>query len=157
MRTWMRAISWVAVVMFCFLACASAQSGSGPGSALTISKASLISPEELAKTLQGFAVKPLILNVGPRMLYQQARIKGAEFIGPGSDPRSIDALKQRVKALPKTTSIVLYCGCCPWQHCPNVAPAFSELKNLGFTNVKVLYLADNIGTDWVNKGYPTER
>ena len=26
---------------------------------------------------------------------------------------------------------------------------------MGFTNVKVLYIADNFGTDWVYKGYPT--
>jgi hypothetical protein len=28
---------------------------------------------------------------------------------------------------------------------------------MGFANVKVLYLADNLGTDWVAKGYPVER
>jgi hypothetical protein len=28
---------------------------------------------------------------------------------------------------------------------------------MGFTNVKVLYIAHNIGDDWVNKGYPVER
>jgi hypothetical protein len=28
---------------------------------------------------------------------------------------------------------------------------------MGFTNVKVLYLADNFGADWVDRGYPVER
>jgi hypothetical protein len=28
---------------------------------------------------------------------------------------------------------------------------------MGFTNVKVLYLADNFGANWVDKGYPVER
>jgi hypothetical protein len=28
---------------------------------------------------------------------------------------------------------------------------------MGFINVKVLYFADNLGTDWVYKGYPTVR
>jgi hypothetical protein len=28
---------------------------------------------------------------------------------------------------------------------------------MGFTNVKVLYLTDNFGTDWADKGYPVER
>jgi 3-mercaptopyruvate sulfurtransferase SseA len=32
---------------------------------------------------------PIILNVGPKMLYLQAHIPGAEYIGPGSDPESI--------------------------------------------------------------------
>jgi hypothetical protein len=27
---------------------------------------------------------------------------------------------------------------------------------MGFTNVKVLYLANNFGADWVDKGYPVE-
>jgi rhodanese-related sulfurtransferase len=101
--------------------------------------------------------KPLILNVGPRVLYAQAHIDGAEFIGPTSDQRGIDLLRQRVKSLPKNKQIVLYCGCCPWDRCPNVRPAFAALKKLGFTNVKVLYIANNIGTDWVEKDYPTAR
>jgi hypothetical protein len=25
---------------------------------------------------------------------------------------------------------------------------------MGFTRVKALYIADNFGTDWVDKGYP---
>ncbi len=28
---------------------------------------------------------------------------------------------------------------------------------MGFTNVKVLYIADNFGANWVNHGYPTAR
>jgi hypothetical protein len=28
---------------------------------------------------------------------------------------------------------------------------------MGFTNVKVLFLADNFGTSWVNQGYRVER
>jgi len=52
---------------------------------------------------------------------------------------------------------VLYCGCCPWNRCPNVGPAFSKMREMGFSNVKVLYLADNFGTNWVEKGYPVEK
>ena len=116
---------------------------------------SLIQPAELAKSLQSKSAKPLIFNVGPRMLYQQAHIAGAEYIGAGSDPAGIEALKTRVKSVPKTRAIVLYCGCCPWEHCPNVEPAYKQLRSMGFTNVKVLYIAHNIGTDWVYAGYPT--
>jgi thiosulfate/3-mercaptopyruvate sulfurtransferase len=124
---------------------------------LSIPKEQLLTPEDLVKTLQSTGPKPLILNIGPRMLYAQAHIPGAEFIGPGSDAQGIEALKQRVKGLPKTKSIVLYCGCCPWAHCPNVEPAFKELRSLGFTKVKVLFIATNLGVDWVYKGYPTEK
>jgi rhodanese-related sulfurtransferase len=118
--------------------------------------AQLIAPEDLVKILQsGTAAKPLILNVGPRMLYLQAHIPGAEYIGAGSDPRGIDQLRARVKTLPRDRFIVLYCGCCPWSHCPNVRPAYGELRAMGFTKVKVLYIGDNFGTDWVYKGYPS--
>jgi thiosulfate/3-mercaptopyruvate sulfurtransferase len=122
-----------------------------------LGKDQLLAPEDLVKILRSGGPKPLILSVGPLMLYQQARIPGAEFIGPGSEPQGIAALKQRVKGLSKAKSIVLYCGCCPWVHCPNVEPAYRELRSMGFTKVKVLYIAANLGVDWVYKGYPTER
>jgi len=117
-----------------------------------------ITPQALVRIMQSNQRgKLLILNVGPRVLYAQAHIDGAEFIGAGSDPRALEVLRNRVKSEPKTKQIVLYCGCCPWEKCPNVHPAFAELKKLGFTSVKVLFIANNIGTDWVDKGYPTER
>ncbi len=115
----------------------------------------LIQPEDLVKLLQAKTGKPLILNVGPSILYMQARIPGAEYIGQGSDRQALVKLRDRVKPLPKNQFIVLYCGCCPWSHCPNVGPAYKELHTLGYTNVKVLYIANNFGADWVYKGYPT--
>ena len=127
-----------------------AQSELGPGSA------QLINPEDFLLILQApKSEKPLILNVGPHLLYMQAHIPSAEYIGPGSDSQGIQSLRRRVKTLPRQTFIVLYCGCCPWSRCPNVRPAYNELRKMGFTNVKVLYIADNIGTDWVDQGYPT--
>jgi thiosulfate/3-mercaptopyruvate sulfurtransferase len=116
----------------------------------------LITPEELLKLLQApKGDKPLILNAGPSLIYMQAHIPGAEFIGPGSDSQAQQSLRRRVKTLPHNSFIVLYCGCCPWSRCPNVRPAYNELHKLGFTNVKVLYIANNFGTDWAEKGYPT--
>jgi thiosulfate/3-mercaptopyruvate sulfurtransferase len=116
----------------------------------------LITPEDMLQALRA-PEKPLILNVGPSLLYMQAHIPGADYIGAVSTPQGMQALRARVKSLPKSSSIVLYCGCCPWSHCPNVRPAFNELRKLGFSNVKVLYIADNFGADWVDKGYPTIR
>jgi len=115
----------------------------------------MMSPEALNDLLK--STKPLILQVGPRSLYDQAHISGAEYIGPGSTPEGLDALRARVKPEPKDKLIVLYCGCCPWSRCPNVHPAYKALRNLGYTNVRVLYIADNLGTDWVNRGYPTAK
>jgi len=120
--------------------------------------AQLITPEDLVKILQApKGEKPLILNVGPRLLFAQAHIAGSEFIGPGSNPQSLQALRDRVKALPRGKFIVIYCGCCPWSHCPNILPAYKALAELGFTKAKALYIANNLGTDWVYKGYPTAR
>lgn len=113
-----------------------------------------ISPEDLVAVLKLPAKKqPLILNVGPRTLYAQSHIPGAEYIAPGSSAQSNAALEARVKNLPHDKFIVIYCGCCPWNRCPNVDPALAQLKSMGFTNVKMLYIADNFGTDWVYKGY----
>ncbi len=116
-----------------------------------------IQPAELAKVLQAGKDKPLILSVGPKLLYQQAHIVGAEYIGATSSPDGIAALRERVKSLPKDKAIVVYCGCCPWSHCPNIRPAYAELVKLGFKNVKALYIGNNFGTDWVNAGYPTAK
>jgi len=125
--------------------------------ATALSQSVLIQPAELVIALQSGKTKPVILNLGPKMLYLQAHIPGAEFIGPGSDQETIQQLRARAQSLLHSSLIVLYCGCCPWSHCPNVAPAYTELQRMGFTNVKVLYIADNLGTDWVYKGYPTVR
>jgi len=116
----------------------------------------LITPEDLLNVLQSAqGEKPLILNVGPFLLYRQAHIAGSEYVGSGSDKHALELLRSKVKSFPRGKYIVLYCGCCPWSHCPNVRPAFKELSTMGFTNVKVLYIANNFGTDWVDKGYPT--
>ncbi len=123
----------------------------------TVDGVEVIKPEELLKLMQSPGEKPLILNVGPRLLYAQAHIPGAEYIGAASEPAGIERLRARVKSLPRNKFIVLYCGCCPWQHCPNVRPAFKEMRALGFTRVQVLYIANNFGADWVDKGYPVAR
>lgn len=118
----------------------------------------LIQPAELAHLLQNSAsTKPLMIQVGFRVLYQQAHIRGSEYIGPGSSAEAIQQLRKRVAGLPRTAAIILYCGCCPWVRCPNVHPAFRELHSMGFTNVKVLYIPQDFGTDWVSKGYPVEK
>jgi len=36
-------------------------------------------------------------------------------------------------------------------------PAFQVLHSLGFTNVKAVYIANDFGTDWVQKGYPVAK
>ena len=122
------------------------------------STAQVIQPEELAKIVQSpKGDKPLILQVGFHVLYQQAHIPQAEYIGPASGTEELQQLRKRVAALPHSQPIVLYCGCCPWIKCPNINPAYGELHAMGFTNVKILYIADNFGKNWVDKGYPVAK
>ncbi len=129
---------------------AGAQSGEKDGSP------ELIRPEELAKALRSSA-KPTVLNVGPRVIYVQAHIPGAEYIGPTAKPEGLEKLRARAASLPRDSFLVIYCGCCPWEHCPNVWPAYKELKQMGFTRLKLLYIANSFGSDWVEKGFPTAK
>jgi hypothetical protein len=152
----------VAIFVFAFLSLSPqirAQFAPIPtASALSIPDAQWLKPDALLHLQQTKGVdKPLILQVGSRMLFSQAHIPGSEYIGPGSQPAGIQQLQNRVNALPRKKLIVLYCGCCPLNRCPNLGPAYAKLGEMGFTNVKVLYLANNFGADWADKGYPVEK
>jgi hypothetical protein len=126
--------------------------------ATSIPATRLINPEDLVKLLQSSGKdKPLMIQVGSHVLFSQAHIPGSEYIGPASSEAGLQRLRKRIESLPRTKFIVLYCGCCPWSHCPNVKPADDALRSLGFTNVKVLYIADNFGANWVDRGYPVAK
>ena len=125
--------------------------------ATSIPKDALIQPADFAKTLQAGGAKPVILQIGPHMLFVQAHIPGSEYVGAAGSPAGLEKLRTRVKTMKKDAAIVLYCGCCPWEHCPNVAAAYNELQTLGFRNTKVLYIANNFGADWVDKGYASTK
>jgi len=124
----------------------------------SIATADLIQPAELAKVIQGHASeKPLMIQVGSHVLYQEAHIPGSEYIGPASSPEGREKLRQRLQGVSRQRVVILYCGCCPWSHCPNVKPAWDVIQSLGFSRAKVLYIANNFGADWVDKGYPTAK
>jgi thiosulfate/3-mercaptopyruvate sulfurtransferase len=124
----------------------------------SIPSSQLLNPDELVKLLQSSAgEKPLIIQVGSHVLYTQAHIPSSEYIGPASSETGLQQLRKRVEPLPRDKFIVIYCGCCPWNHCPNVKPADDALRAMGFTNFKVLYISDNFGANWVDKGYPTAK
>lgn len=131
---------------------------SGAGSASSVPVNSLMQPKQLNDMLEkpGHDA-PIILQVGSHLLFSQAHVPGSEYVGPGSQPAGLELLRARVASVPKGKLIILYCGCCPWDRCPNVGPAFRQLHDLGFTNVKVLFVASNFGDDWVAKGYRTEK
>lgn len=126
--------------------------------ATQIPSADLIQPAYLAAMLRSAAAqKPLILQVGFRTLYDQAHIPGAEYVGAAGDDNGLRALRERVAQLPKDTAIVIFCGCCPWTRCPNMGAAYQAVQALGFTRLKALYIAENFGANWVDKGYPVAK
>jgi thiosulfate/3-mercaptopyruvate sulfurtransferase len=124
--------------------------------ASTIPAEDLIQPADFAAQLKNPALpKPVILHVGFRKLYLQAHIPGSDYAGAGGDDDGLKALSERVAKISRDSPIVIYCGCCPWSKCPNVAPAYDKLHDMGFRQVKVLYMAKDFGTDWADLGYPT--
>lgn len=133
-----------------------AQKEEGPAKNWAPGSPELIEPEALAKALKS-AHKPVVLYVGPHMIFQQSHVPGAEYIGATARPEGIEQLRKRAASLRHETPVVVYCGCCPWEHCPNIRPAYDELRKEGFTNVKVLYLAGTFGSSWADKGLPVEK
>ena len=116
----------------------------------------LVQPKEVAEQVAAKGAHPAIFQVGPLMLYRAKRIPGAVYAGTASKPEGLEALKQAAGKLPRDREIVLYCGCCPWNNCPNVKPAVEALRGMGFTHVKAMYVETNFATDWTQKGYPVE-
>jgi hypothetical protein len=156
----LRSIVLILLVCFCLGAARTQQRQDAdrtPGRQATeAANSSLIQPEELVNILKSpRGDKPLIIQTGVYEEYVQAHIPGSEYMGPSS--KGVGQLRKRMENLPRMQFIVLYCGCCPWNKCPNVTPAYKELHKMGFKKVKLLYLANDFGTDWVNKAYPTAR
>ena len=112
-----------------------------------------IQPDEFAAKL---STKPALFYVGPNVMYRSKHIPGAIYAGPGNKAEGIEMLKQAVAKLPRDKEIYIYCGCCPWDKCPNMQPAFEALKAMGFTKAKGVYMAENFKTNWLDKGYPFE-
>lgn len=122
----------------------------------SLHKAQLIQTEALAATLKTSEDPPAIVCIGFRWLFESARIPNAQLIGPASDNGALKGLQAELLKLGRNKSVVLYCGCCPWEHCPNVTPAAKLIETLGLKNAKILYMPQGFEKDWIAKGYPTE-
>lgn len=103
------------------------------------------------------AGKIVLIQVGFHMMYKMGHIPGSQYAGPASQPEGVTALQKLVAKLPRTQEIVIYCGCCPWNDCPNIRPAFRALKQMGFSHIQVLDIPDRLGTNWTAKGFPTAK
>jgi thiosulfate/3-mercaptopyruvate sulfurtransferase len=114
-----------------------------------------ISTERLAAMLKS-GTRPSIVCVGFRVLYEGAHIPGAIYGGPAARPEGLDDLRRAVNGMPRNRQLVIYCGCCPWDRCPNIGPAFALLRRMGFQHLQALYLPNSFAADWVGKGLPWE-
>ena len=117
---------------------------------------SLAQPGELAARLRANGAQPALIHVGFAALYRGKHIPNSIYAGPANTPAGLQGLRAAVANLPRDREIVVYCGCCPWDHCPNIKPAMEALKKLGFTRARALYIPTNLAADWFDRGYPAE-
>jgi thiosulfate/3-mercaptopyruvate sulfurtransferase len=110
---------------------------------------------ELGDSKNGSA--PVVVYVGFRTLFEGGHVPGASFHGTASKEEGLAELKKWLTTLPKATNLVIYCGCCPFDRCPNIRPAYTAVHDTGFTNVRVLVLPTSFAADWVEKGYPMQK
>jgi 3-mercaptopyruvate sulfurtransferase SseA len=128
-----------------------AQQGSDPWTS-----EELVAPAAFAAELAQAHPPAKIIAVAFPVLYRQRHIAGAVYAGPGNKAEGIEALKKEVAGVSKDAEIVLYCGCCPMDKCPNIRPAYQALKKMGYSRVRVLSIPDNMHNDWYTKKYPSE-
>ena len=112
----------------------------------------LMEPSALAAIINDPSAKqPIIYSIG-----FGSGIKNSIIEGPVKDSANLLKWKNELGKLPRDANIVIYCGCCPFEHCPNIRPAFKLLNEMGFTNQKLLDLSHNLKADWIDKGYPVK-
>jgi len=119
--------------------------------------AQTVQPEQLNKELGDSKTAPTVVFVGFARLYAAGHIKGAQFHGSGGSDEGLAQFRKWADSLPRGTNLVIYCGCCPMERCPNVRPAFSALREMGFTKVRVLILPTDFAKDWADKGFPYDK
>lgn len=121
------------------------------------SAAQTVQPNDLVKELADAKSAPTVLFVGFQRLFTAGHIKSAQYHGSGGNAEGLAQLKTWAASLPRTTNLVVYCGCCPMERCPNLRPAFSTLHEMGFTRLRVLILPTSFAADWADKGLPYEK
>lgn len=128
--------------LLCFVQCKAQQTDNW-------TKEQLMEPASLAERIRANEKLPLIYSVGPAVV-----IPGSVDIGMTRDKQNVEKFRKEIEKLPRDSELVIYCGCCPFEHCPNVRPALALLQEMKFTNYHLLNLPHNIRTDWIAKGYP---
>lgn len=132
-----------------------AQAGTAPLKPPAESTSSIMTIPQMAAALKT-KNPPLPVHVGFEFLYKQAHIPGSLFMGEGGSPEARANIMRKLKSLPNNRTLVLYCGCCPWDDCPNVDPLYQEAKTLKGKTIKLLEIPGNFEEDWTRKGYPVK-
>jgi thiosulfate/3-mercaptopyruvate sulfurtransferase len=115
-------------------------------------------PDQFAKMLSDKYVSvPTVVFVGFRSLYVGGHVPDASFHGTASTEQGLAELKTWGTSLPRSTELVIYCGCCPMDKCPNIRPAYTALSSMGFKKLRVLVLPTSFAADWADKGYPIQK
>ena len=120
-------------------------------------KSQTVQPSDLAKELGDSKTAPTVVFVGFKRLYSAGHIKGAQYHGTAGSEEGLKELTMWAAGLSRSTNLVIYCGCCPLERCPNIRPAFKALQGLGFKNLRVLLLPQDFATDWADKGFPYDK
>lgn len=111
----------------------------------------LVEPAILASKISQNDVNDiLIVSVGP-----DAVIKNSVDIGATQEKENIKKLENYLENVSKDKEVIIYCGCCPFDRCPNIRPAFILLNNMRFKNAKLLDIPKNIKVNWIDNDYPT--
>jgi thiosulfate/3-mercaptopyruvate sulfurtransferase len=142
-------------VMFFVLGALWAQQPDGAAINPPWTSADVLHAEDLARMVKDKSAPP-VYQVGFAVMYNGKHVPGSIYAGPGRTDAGLVELKKAVAGVPKDKLIVLYCGCCPWDHCPNMKPAYKLLQSLGYSKIKVVEIPTNFATDWIAKGYPVE-
>jgi thiosulfate/3-mercaptopyruvate sulfurtransferase len=152
-------LRWLALAALSFLAATAlpgllirAQNSSDPWTV-----AQTIQPNDLLKELADTKSAPTVVYVGFQRLYTAGHIIGAEFHGSAGSAEGLAQLKTWAAGLPRSTNLIVYCGCCPLERCPNLRPAFTTLHEMGFTKLRALILPTSFAADWADKGLPYEK
>jgi thiosulfate/3-mercaptopyruvate sulfurtransferase len=120
--------------------------------------AQIVRPADFARELgDKSGAPPTVVYTGFHTLFAGGHIPGATFHGSASTGQGLTDLKKWAEGLPRTTNLVVYCGCCPFEKCPNIRPAFAALGTMGFKKLRVLVLPTSFVADWVDKDYPIQK
>lgn len=143
----MKYFFFIALCATCLFAC-----NNQTHEAATWNGNNLEEPANLAEKIKSGQDVPNLINIGP-----SAVIPTSLDAGMTGDEKGLENLGIILSSIGKTAPVVVYCGCCPFNDCPNIRPALALLKEQGFKNYSLLNLPQNMHADWISKGYPVNK